>query len=379
MVNVAVKIAEIQLDTGRHVVFEHPLIASSWRLPSLKRLRRRARVSETVLHQCMYGLTSKDAEGEAPAKKPTRMFCSSSAVRDMLSRRCDGSHRHVQLVSGCAAAAQEYPPELCRSIVDGVELEILTPGRRACNSQSDGGHWREAHAADKLLSIQDKDAGLDLEQEGDDEHVAAGDRCEAHFTPIDGEYVDDITGLPLDPALVHQGRLNELRGFYSRSVYAVRSRTWAKSNGIPILGHRWVDRMKGDAVRSRLVAQDFNHTKGKQGPDELFAATPPLVAARFVTSRCASSGSLPRQLRRKLMTLDFEKAFLDGHMVRDVCFELPSEDGRGQGGKFVGHLKKAMYGLRETPVIWQDVVRGLMSDLGFTACRTMPSVYYHKD
>ena len=30
-------------------------------------------------------------------------------------------------------------------------------------------------------------------------------------------------------------------------------------------------------------------------------------------------------------------------------------------------------------MIWQDVVRELMKDLGFEACRTMPSVYYHKE
>ena len=107
---------------------------------------------------------------------------------------------------------------------------------------------------------------------GDNEHVSAADTCEVNFVPIDGEYIDDITSLPLDPALVHQGRLDEPRGFDSRGVYTVRSRSWAKSNGIPILGNRCVHRMKGDVVRSRFVAQDFNHTKGKQGPDELFAS-----------------------------------------------------------------------------------------------------------
>ena len=93
--------------------------------------------------------------------------------------------------------------------------------------------------------------------------------------------------------------------------------------------------MKGVSMRSRLVAQDFNYKKGKQGPDEFFAATPPLIAARFAASRCASSAVLPRQLRRKLMTLDFEKAFLNGLVLRDVCIVLPEEDGRSQGGRFV--------------------------------------------
>ena len=62
------------------------------------------------------------------------------------------------------------------------------------------------------------------------------------------------------------------------------------------------------------------------------------------------------------MVLDFEKAFLNGAMERDVCIELPLEDARRDGGKNVGYLKKAMYGLREAPAIWQKVVRHLMKE-----------------
>ena len=106
-----------------------------------------------------------------------------------------------------------------------------------------------------------------------------------------------MTGLPLEPKLVQAGRLNELRGFDPQEVYEIRTRAWAKANGVPVLGTRWVDRKKGDVVRSRLVAQDFNHTKGKQEPDELFAATPPLIAARYSVSRSASCSDFPRRLR----------------------------------------------------------------------------------
>ena len=109
MVDIAVKVAEMQLGEGRHFIFEHPLTASSWRLPALRRLRLRAGVHETVVHQCMYGLESRDHEGVGLAKKPTRFLCSSTAVRDCLALRCDGTHRHVQLISGRAAAAAIYP------------------------------------------------------------------------------------------------------------------------------------------------------------------------------------------------------------------------------------------------------------------------------
>ena len=50
---------------------------------------------------------------------------------------------------------------------------------------------------------------------------------------------------------------------------------------------------------------------------------------------------------------------------------------RAQGGRIVGLLRKAMYGLREAPAIWQKVVRQLMGELGFKACVTIPCMYYH--
>ena len=105
MVNVAAKIAELQLDGHRHFVFEHPLSASSWKLPRLRRLRARAGVTEATVHLCMFGLVSRDSFVEAPAKKPTRILTTSTAIRDMVSRTCDKQHRHVQLVSGRAAAS----------------------------------------------------------------------------------------------------------------------------------------------------------------------------------------------------------------------------------------------------------------------------------
>ena len=77
------------------------------------------------------------------------------------------------------------------------------------------------------------------------------------------------------------------------------------------------------------------------------------------------------------MALDFEKAFLNGDMERKVCIVLPAEDARAEGGLKVGLLRKAMYGLREAPAIWQKVVRQLMGELGFKACATIPCMYYH--
>ena len=112
-----------------------------------------------------------------------------------------------------------------------------------------------------------------------------------YFLLVEGKYVDDISGLPLTLS----GRHDELSGFDTRMVYEFRPRQWAIDHGIQVIGTRWVDKQTGAKVRSSLVAQDFNFSKGKSGPDKLFAPTPPLVAARYATSLCASSGWMPRE------------------------------------------------------------------------------------
>ena len=78
-----------------------------------------------------------------------------------------------------------------------------------------------------------------------------------------------------------------------------------------------IDISNGDAkspnYRSRLVAKEI-----KRGPsDEMFAATPPLVVSRWLTSRAASQGGRGPG-KKQLMALDFSKAFLYGDVQREI-------------------------------------------------------------
>ena len=72
------------------------------------------------------------------------------------------------------------------------------------------------------------------------------------------------------------------------------------------MGVRWVDRNKGSVeepdIRSRLVAQEFA-SKDKEG---LFAATPPLGAARALLSIAASQGRR-RPGHYQVMLLDVKR------------------------------------------------------------------------
>ena len=129
-----------------------------------------------------------------------------------------------------------------------------------------------------------------------------------------GWYVDDLKGQVLDQELVKAARKGEIAGFSKRQVYEVRPRAECRAKGAKTVGVRWVDTAKKDAVRSRLVCTDF---KVGKHTDDMFAPTPPLLASRWLASLVASQGWDGAGAKR-LMAIDFTKAFLYGVMEREV-------------------------------------------------------------
>ena len=61
---------------------------------------------------------------------------------------------------------------------------------------------------------------------------------------------------------------------------------------------------------------------------------------------------------------------------REIYTELPAEDPLAEG-KYVGRLKKALYGTREAPQVRQKELGSTMKDLGFKDSRLHPGVFYH--
>ena len=110
--------------------------------------------------------------------------------------------------------------------------------------------------------------------------------------------------------------------------------------------------------------------------DDLFAGTPPLSALRLLLSQGASRGARSRQVRFK--AIDVKKAFLYGEMERTLYVELPPEDPRAGDGRWVGLLKRTMYGTRDAPAAWQKMLGSVMQRLGFVACKSVPCLYVHE-
>ena len=204
------------------------------------------------------------------------------------------------------------------------------------------------------------------------------DPSESELIESNGQFVDDVKGDVLDEKLTRVARQEELQVFRDRRVYDVIDRASLPRNA-KLVGVRWVDTNKGTTaeprIRSRLVCREFNF--GGDPTGEMFAPTPPLAATRYLLSRIASRGARGPGAYRTML-LDFKRAFLYGDVEREIFIHLPEEDSRRNGGQRVGVLRKAMYGTRDAPAVWQRLVRRVMVELGFEFSRTAACVYVHR-
>ena len=173
----------------------------------------------------------------------------------------------------------------------------------------------------------------------------------------DLKYYDENTWEELNPEKVTAGEKAELERFNKMEVYEYVERDVAMPDPDgKFVKVKWVRTNKGTAleqeVRCRLVAQELGYG---QRMDELFAGTPSLMAVKVALVHAAKGWP-----RRCIMILDVKCAFLYHQMKRTVYIELPRQDPRWAEGVVVGVLRKAMYGTRDAPQIWQNEVRTTM-------------------
>ena len=127
----AIKLYRIQAEAGRIFIHEHPASASSCKLPEMPALMSDPNISTTNTHMCRFGMKSENEIGIGLFKKPTGFLTNSEHVREQLSKKRMGGHRHVQVMSGRARACQVCPEMLVRAILGGVKQELKHSGSLA--------------------------------------------------------------------------------------------------------------------------------------------------------------------------------------------------------------------------------------------------------
>ena len=372
-----------QLAAGRHFLHEHPMTALSWKDVGIMSLARHPLVHVVVADQCQYGLRSPSPDGGSlPALKPTRFMTSSPQMAARLSRRCDRSHRHQQLVGGRCANAAFYPLGLIRQIFLGMRdtRDVADAIKRNCREVRD-----QVHALASSLGPQPSDDPTLATPLSSSVPYVNGKNCiikysDENFKP---KYVDEYTGEVLDQKLIKAAIIDELDYFNGRvwqiehvkDMYAQKDYVRTRS--------RWILCNKGDAddpdMRARLVSCEVNKDKGAK-PPEFHASTPPLEAQRAMFSRFASEPYREIEGKRvpvQMSFVDIRKAYFNGIPKRLVYIDLPKELGLGRD--YVGKLVRSCYGTRDAGAIWEDCYRSALEDMGFRSGASSPCVFFHPE
>lgn len=273
------RLYNIQWEVGRYFLHEHPQAASSWSENCIAKMLGKEGALKTTADQCQYGLKSRDANGEGPARKSTSFMTNSPCIAARLRKQCPNKrgipvHHHVRLEDGRTKAAQVYPHGLCKAICLGLRDQINMDKRgqfllmEMDNAPNDAG---------SLMNMAKKiESKCETMEECNTEELE--------------EAWDDVSGKALDPEQVKRARREEIDYVHKMGLYKkdLVSECYNET-GKPPITVRWIDINKGDVdspnYRSRLVAREINTYKR----DDLFAATPPLEALKTILSMTTTS------------------------------------------------------------------------------------------
>ena len=132
------------------------------------------------------------------------------------------------------------------------------------------------------------------------------------------------------------------------------------------IGTCWVHVWKGDKVKSRLVVQGY--AQHIDDLDTTFASTPSLVTLKLLLTLSIVYSFVVR-------AGDISTAFLHAFMPEfERYFVWPPKEYYPLGG-VLWRLRRALYGLRNSPKLWQDHFASVMLTLGFQRLKADPNFY----
>ena len=365
-VEFAVELCIAQHLAGRLFMFEHPVAASSWASEALEVLGGLEGVLKANFDFCVLGMRVGDKiradERPHPVKKRTKVMTNSSMLHTLLiEAQCRGRHEyHADISNGKASECQEYPELFCKIICEAIkrEADTIEWRNRTCKQHD------ISHVFEKLMALQKKTEELVMPPEED------------HITHLyEGlEFVDDVTGAPLDKNKAIQARRLEIEYFREMGVYTkMKWEPWMK-----VITTRWLDVNKGDELspnyRARLVGREIKTDKRM----DLFAATPPLESLRMILSICAQhQSSYDTADNFILMSNDVKRAYFHAPATRPVFIKIPEEDLEPGDECRVGQLNLSLYGTRDAAMNWAKRFTTFLEGIGFVTGSASPCNFHH--
>ena len=174
----------------------------------------------------------------------------------------------------------------------------------------------------------------------------------------------------------HAAMKSEIDGCVSQNTWVVveRSSLPPNANVIPV---KWVFKVKTDETgavtkyKARITPKGF---KQKHGVDyfEVFANTGKYKTLRLLLAIAARQDLELRQM-------DVPQAFTQAPLDENVYMEMPEGFSQGPPGTMVCHLKKSLYGLKQSPRNWYKLVSSFIKDeMMFTDTASDPCLFWKK-
>ena len=121
---------------------------------------------------------------------------------------------------------------------------------------------------------------------------------------------------------------------------------------------------KGDGVKRRVCVRGYDQ---EVDPDDTYASTPSLITLKLLLTLAVTHGW-------HILAGDVSTAFLHALLLTDEVFVIPPVEYYPNGG-VLWKLCKAMYGLKQSPRMWQQQP----ASLGFERLKSDPNLYFQPE
>ena len=145
-------------------------------------------------------------------------------------------------------------------------------------------------------------------------------------TELEGKW--GVDGTWIDPKLLIAGRKEEMEYMMKMGVFEVVDEKECYDNGCKPLMLKWVDKMRGEKCRSRLVCREIKKARDRDeqlGPEDVFSPMPPSEGLKMLVSTMMTGHDDENHVDGtfEMATWDVSRAHFYGEARRWIYTFLP--------------------------------------------------------